>query len=79
MRAMVYTYIVPEDLMVGISGRNFAVYRYTENNETKTSYPSVSFNNVELNRNTDDSIQLQVLNNQGNIVDGTRQRNRHQN
>ena len=66
-----YTYIVPEDLMVGISGRNFAVYRYTENNETKTSYPSVSFNNVELNRNTDDSIQLQVLNNQGNIVDGT--------
>ena len=31
----------------------------------------MSFNNVELNRNTDDSIQLQVLNNQGNIVDGT--------
>ncbi|NLZ54115.1 MAG: cell surface receptor IPT/TIG domain-containing protein, partial [Thermoanaerobacteraceae bacterium] len=64
-------YIIPQDLMIGIYGKNFTVYRYVYNEQTRASYPIVSFGDVELNKNKKDSIQLYVMDDSGNIMDGT--------
>ena len=65
-------YVIPQDLMIGIYGRNFTVSRYEYNGETRVSYPIIKFgNDVEINKNKDADIELYVMDDSGNIMDGT--------
>ena len=64
-------YVIPQDLLIGIYGKNFTVYRYVYNEQTRASFPIVSFGDIELNKNKKDSIQLYVMDDNGNIMDGT--------
>ncbi|MGB4147870.1 MAG: cell surface receptor IPT/TIG domain-containing protein, partial [Tepidanaerobacteraceae bacterium] len=49
-------YIIPQDLMIGIYGKNFAVTRFIYNEETRVSYPIIRFGNVEINKNQQPDI-----------------------
>ena len=64
-------YIIPQDLMIGIYGKNFAVTRFIYNEETRVSYPIIRFGNVEINKNQQPDIELYVMDDSGNIIDGT--------
>lgn len=64
-------YIIPQDLMIGINGKNFTIYKHVYNEETRVSYPIVSFGDVTINKNEKDSFQLYVMDDSGNIMDGT--------
>ncbi|MGB4470294.1 MAG: IPT/TIG domain-containing protein, partial [Tepidanaerobacteraceae bacterium] len=64
-------YILPQDLMIAIYGRNFTVSRYTVEGETRVSYPIVKFGDVEINKNKNSAIELFVMDDNGNIMDGT--------
>ena len=57
--------------MIGVYGKNFTVYKYVYNEETRTSYPTVSFGDVAIDKNQNDKIELYVMDDKGNIMDGT--------
>ncbi|WP_213974711.1 IPT/TIG domain-containing protein [Tepidanaerobacter acetatoxydans] len=65
------TYTIPQDLMIGIYGKNFTIYKYTADSTIKATYPIVSFGDVRINKNEDDNIQLYVMDDKGNIMDGS--------
>ncbi len=65
------TYTISQNLMVGVYGKNFSVYKYVYNEETRASYPIVRFGDVTINKNENDNIQLYVMDDKGNIMDGT--------
>ena len=46
------------------------LYRYVDADEIKTSYPIINLGNVEINKNEDENIELYVMDDYGNILDG---------
>ncbi|GAQ25736.1 IPT/TIG domain-containing protein [Tepidanaerobacter syntrophicus] len=65
------TYVIPQDLMIGIYGKNFAIYKYTVDGAIKAVYPIISFGDVKINKNENSNIQLYVMDDAGNIMDGS--------
>ena len=64
-------YILPQDLMIAIYGKNFTISRYAVGDETRVSYPIIKFGDVAINKNDNPAIELFVMDDSGNIMDGT--------
>lgn len=67
-------YEIPEDRMFAIHGENFMIHKF-ENNEGKviTRYPKIIVGDIVLDKNTEDGIELKVIDASGDVLDGSKE------
>jgi hypothetical protein len=62
------------DVYIAIKGTNFLVYKYTDvNGNQKIKYPKVIIGaSIVLDKNTDSSVDMTVLDDKNNVLDGSK-------
>jgi len=66
-------YKVPQDMLIAIEGKNFMVYRMKDaDGNIITRYPIIEIGSgIRLDKNENSDIQLIVVDDNGNIIDGS--------
>ncbi|WP_236913983.1 IPT/TIG domain-containing protein [Clostridium sp. Cult2] len=65
-------YEIPEDRMVAIHGQNFMVHKYIDDKGKEiVRYPRIYIGEITLDKNTNSELDIKVLDNRGNKLDGT--------
>lgn len=65
-------YQVPEDRMVAIHGQNFMVHKYIDDKGREVlRYPRIQIGDISLDKNTNPDLNIKILDNKGNELDGT--------
>ena len=65
-------YEIPEDRIIAIHGQNFMVHKYIDDSGNEIiRYPRIQIGEITLDKNTNPQINIKILDNQGNELDGT--------
>ncbi|HSH35969.1 hypothetical protein, partial [Schnuerera sp.] len=65
-------YEVPEDRMIAIHGQNFMVHKYIDDKGNEViRYPRIQIGEITLDKNVEPNLDIKILDNRGNELDGT--------
>ncbi|HZJ84950.1 MAG TPA: IPT/TIG domain-containing protein, partial [Syntrophomonadaceae bacterium] len=62
---------VTDDRMIAIYGKNFLIHKYEENGKDAIRYPIIKLGNIVIDKNKDNDLQVLVLDNANNVLDGS--------
>ncbi len=65
-------YEIPEDRLVAIHGQNFMVHKYIDDKGKEVvRYPRIQIGEITLDKNTNPNLNIKILGDKGNELDGT--------
>lgn len=63
---------ITEDRMIAIYGKNFMIHKYEDvNGEDVVRYPVIKLGSVVIDKNLDNDLQVLVMDNANNVLDGS--------